>query len=745
MTPERLTRIQGWFHRLVNLPLEESRRELEKLETDDPELCREVEDLLWSDQHADNFLKHALRSGSDRTSNVSEQRRDRVGQTISHYRIESRLGGGGMGVVYKAQDLRLDRYVALKFLPPATDDDEERLKRLIVEARATSTLDHPNICTVHQIDQTDDGHWFIVMAYYNGETLKKRIERGTMQVAEVLDFGAQMSRGLVKAHKEGIVHRDLKPANVMVTKEGVIKIVDFGLAQLVAQTKLTAPGTRLGTPAYMSPEQAQGQTVDHRTDIWSLGVVLYEMLAGRSPFKGEYELAVIYSIVNEEPPSLATQRPDAPTALVRLVEKALSKDPKDRYQQVEELSRELEALQGHRTMVRGATTLPTPIPTGSAPATAARGDQRLIYLGLATAVAVVIAMVMIFMAREPSAEQAASLPPAAVTKEAAPADTTGAVEAANAPAAVEVQPEATRETPTAAPQTPAATPQTPAAAVTRPPAVRPPPAVVSPPAATSAPPKAQPVVKEPAATKTARDEAPAAAPTRPEVVADEPPPRPTASDLAAQELAAWTRIRGNDDIASFESFLRDNPNGALRQEAQARIDDLKWQAARVSNDAAVLERYVLQNPNSRYVGQAQARLKEMRPPAPVEPAPAPAPVAKAEPPPAPRPSEADAIRDVLRRYGVAYRARDVAQVTALWPTLTADQVRRIADSFRVAASIELDLVPQADPEIREDQATVRCRRLIRYADERGPQRPIDEVVTVAMRKRQGAWFIEAVN
>ena len=737
MTPERLTQIQGWFHRLVNLPLEESRRELEKLDADDPELCREVEDLLWSDQQADDFLKQALMSGSDRTTGVSEQRRDRIGQTISHYRIESRLGGGGMGVVYKAQDLRLDRYVALKFLPPATDDDEERLKRLIVEARATSTLDHPNICTVHQIDQTDDGHWFIVMAYYNGETLKKRIERGTMQVAEVLDLGAQITRGLVKAHKEGIVHRDLKPANVMVTKEGVIKIVDFGLAQLVAQTKLTAPGTRLGTPAYMSPEQAQGQTVDHRTDIWSLGVVLYEMLAGRSPFKGEYELAVIYSIVNEEPPSLATVRPDAPTALVRLVEKALSKDPKDRYQQVEDLSRELEALQGNRTMVRGvATPLPAPVAAAPAPATAARSDQRLIYLGLAAAVAVVIAMVMLFLSREPAAEQAATLPPAAVNKEAAPADTAGGQPNNRAP--VEAQPKVTPEPPTAASQPPAA--------VTRPPAVRPPPAVVSPPAATSAPPKAQPVAKEPAVTKTVREEAPAAAPAPP-VVADEPPPqpRPTASDLAAQELAAWTRIRGSGDVATFESFLRDNPNGALRQEAQAKIDDLKWQAARASNDAAVLERYVQQNPNSRYVAQAQARLKELRPPPPPEPAPVPAPVAKVEPPAAPRPSEADAVREVLRRYGAAYRARDVEQVTALWPTLTADQVRRIADSFRIAASIELDLIPQGDPQIREDQATVRCRRLIRYVDERGPQRPVDEVVTVAMRKRQGAWFIEAVN
>jgi ketosteroid isomerase-like protein len=178
----------------------------------------------------------------------------------------------------------------------------------------------------------------------------------------------------------------------------------------------------------------------------------------------------------------------------------------------------------------------------------------------------------------------------------------------------------------------------------------------------------------------------------------------------------------------------------LRQEAQSRIDDLRWQAARTANDPAVIERYLAQNPNSRYVAQAQARIQELRPPPT-------APVTKAAPPPAaePGPSEADAIRDVLRRYGEAYRARDAAQVSALWPTLTADQVRRIADSFRIAVSIEQDLVPLAEPDVRGNEATVRCRRLIRYEDERGPQRPVDEQVTVTLRKQQGAWLIQAVN
>jgi hypothetical protein len=215
----------------------------------------------------------------------------------------------------------------------------------------------------------------------------------------------------------------------------------------------------------------------------------------------------------------------------------------------------------------------------------------------------------------------------------------------------------------------------------------------------------------------------------------------TPTDTAAQELVEWTRIRESRDIAVFEAFLRKYPNGALRREAQARVEDLAWENARAAGDAPAIERYLRENPDSRYASQARARLEELRPPP--APAPAPAPVAKAE---APRtPPEADAIRDVLRRYGEAYRAREAQQVAALWPSLTAEQIHRLAESFRVAVSIQQDLVPLADPAIRGNQATVRCRRLIRYEDERGAQRPIDEEVNVVLRKHQGSWVIEAVN
>jgi hypothetical protein len=255
--------------------------------------------------------------------------------------------------------------------------------------------------------------------------------------------------------------------------------------------------------------------------------------------------------------------------------------------------------------------------------------------------------------------------------------------------------------------------------------------------------------RAPAPTKTqpavAEEPPPARREVTPAEPAPAPPPQAPPVDPGAQELAEWSRIRDSRDIAVFEGFLRNHPNGVLRTEARSRMEDLKWDAARAADDPAVIERYLRENSNSRYTAQARARLEELRPPpAPAPRAPEPAPVAKSEPPPRTN-ADADAIRDVLKRYGEAYRARDAQQVAALWPALSPEQVRRLANSFRVAISIQQDLMPLGDPMIRGDQATVRCRRLIRYQDERGPQQPKDEEVNVVLRKQQGAWVIQAVN
>ena len=257
-----------------------------------------------------------------------------IGKTISHYKILEKLGEGGMGVVYKAEDTKLKRMVALKFLPPELTREPEAKARFIQEAQAASALDHPNICTIYAIDETSEGQIFICMAHYEGETLKDMIRHGPLDGREAVRIAMQIGQGLAKAHSQGIVHRDIKPANIIITKDGVAKILDFGLAKLAGQTQMTKAGSMLGTVAYMSPEQARGDAVDHRTDIWSLGVVLYEMLTGTRPFTSEYDQALVYSILNEEPASPRNLRPDIPIELEQAVAKTLRKDPEDRFQSV---------------------------------------------------------------------------------------------------------------------------------------------------------------------------------------------------------------------------------------------------------------------------------------------------------------------------------------------------------------------------------------------------------------------------
>ena len=274
-----------------------------------------------------------------------------IGKTISHYKILEELGRGGMGVVYKAEDTKLKRTVALKFLAPIALGSEEEKARFVHEAQAAASLDHPNICTVHEIDDAE-GQTFIAMAYIAGQSLKEKVETGPLQLNETLDIAIQVAEGLQEAHEKSIVHRDIKSANIMVSDKGQAKITDFGLAKLTGRTKLTKSNMTFGTVAYMSPEQTQGEEVDHRSDIFSLGVVLYEMITGQHSFKGDYEQAVVYSILHEDPEPITGLRTGVPMELERIVNKALAKNPGERYQHVDELlvdlrsvGRELEADQ----------------------------------------------------------------------------------------------------------------------------------------------------------------------------------------------------------------------------------------------------------------------------------------------------------------------------------------------------------------------------------------------------------------
>jgi serine/threonine protein kinase/tetratricopeptide (TPR) repeat protein len=281
-----------------------------------------------------------------------------IGRTVSHYEIVEKIGEGGMGVVYKAHDTRLDRDVALKFLSSPGTQTEELKQRFIHEAKAASSLDHPNICSIYEIDETSDGQLYIAMRAYDGVSLNKKIQSGSLTPVEIIDYALQIVSGLQAAHEKGIVHRDIKSGNIIITSKGEVKIIDFGLAKLRGGIDLTRTGKVVGSLAYMSPEQLRADKVDVRSDIFSFGVVLYEMITGKLPFKGEYEEVVMYSIIYQDPAPITGMRSDVPGELERIVMKCLEKNPDTRYQNTSELYDDLARLKqrSERPTVSGIET-----------------------------------------------------------------------------------------------------------------------------------------------------------------------------------------------------------------------------------------------------------------------------------------------------------------------------------------------------------------------------------------------------
>ncbi|MCI0494139.1 serine/threonine-protein kinase [candidate division KSB1 bacterium] len=264
---------------------------------------------------------------------------DLAGKTISHYNILEKIGEGGMGVVFKARDSKLNRTVALKFLHPHQIADQKKRARFFLEAQAAASLNHPNICTIHSIEETttDDRQIFIAMEYIEGQNLQQKIAAGSFKFQRALDIAIQIAEGLCEAHSKGVIHRDIKPSNIMVVEKGQVKITDFGLARLTRGVKITKDGKTLGTVAYISPEQARGEEVDQRSDIWSLGVVLYEMIAGKLPFEGENEVAMLIAVLNNEPKPISEWRNDVPAELEKIIFKCLAKEKDYRYQATDQL------------------------------------------------------------------------------------------------------------------------------------------------------------------------------------------------------------------------------------------------------------------------------------------------------------------------------------------------------------------------------------------------------------------------
>ncbi|MBM2845565.1 MAG: serine/threonine protein kinase, partial [Bacteroidetes bacterium] len=254
-----------------------------------------------------------------------------IGTTISHYKILEKLGEGGMGVVYKAEDTKLKRTVALKFLPSHLSASEQDKTRFIQEAQSASAINHPNICTIHDI-QEHESQMFIVMEFVEGQTLREKIQSTKVNLKAAIEIGIQIADGLAAAHEKGIVHRDIKPENIMVRKDGIAQIMDFGLAKLHGVSRLTKEGSTVGTAGYMSPEQVQGIEADHRSDIFSLGVLLYELFSGHTPFKGVHETALMYEIVNVDAAPASAVNNEIDPSLDAILLECLAKDPDERYQ-----------------------------------------------------------------------------------------------------------------------------------------------------------------------------------------------------------------------------------------------------------------------------------------------------------------------------------------------------------------------------------------------------------------------------
>ncbi len=328
-----------------------------------------------------------------------------IGQTISHYKILEKLGEGGMGVVYKAQDTKLDRTVALKFLPPYLTSDTTEKERFYQEARAAAALTHQNVAVIYEIGE-HEGQLFLAMEYVEGKTLRKFVEQEPPSIKKVLDVTIQVCDGLSAAHEKGVVHRDIKSDNIMITPKGQVKIMDFGLAKLKGASKLTKIGSTLGTAAYMSPEQAQGEEVDQRSDIFSFGVMLYELLTSRLPFRGEHHAALMYSLINEDPQPIARFNEKVTQELERIITKALAKDKEDRYQHVDDLLADLRrerkqleyAKAGYATTRSVSQTLPVAQPQ----------KQFKKYLMLVGALFTVVALVAIVLLMRRGSEEAVS-------------------------------------------------------------------------------------------------------------------------------------------------------------------------------------------------------------------------------------------------------------------------------------------------------------------------------------------------
>jgi serine/threonine protein kinase len=711
-----------------------------------------------------------------------------VGEQISHYRIVHKLGAGGMGVVYQAEDVRLGRSVALKFLPDAMADDTQALERFELEARAASALNHPNICTIHDIG-THEGRPFIVMELLKGQTLADRIARGPLKVTEVIELGIQLADALDAAHHQGIMHRDIKPANIFLTDRGQPKILDFGLAKLGPQGRvahagdetradtspdhLTTPGLTLGTVAYMSPEQARGEALDHRTDIFSLGVVLYEMVTGRPAFGGSATAIVFDAILNRPPIAPIRLNPEVPARLEEVINRTLEKDRALRYQHASDLCADLKRLRRDSDSKR-ATAVSVPVAGGAGgsmgvppsagpsvspwqatqPTPAASGtvaapspSRRMFTLGLVAAVVLAIAGVMLFRSAPPPATTAS--PPPSSAPVAGPADRSAEIAADLAQASQSL---VLRDFPAAIASAERVLALAPEHGDAR--RIRGEAREMS---------NRFEVAIADAQSQLALGNASAAAKSL-ATAASIAPSSPVIGELSGQLSARFAEeVRRQADAT--EQALRQARRAAAaataRNSAPATSPNAAVPTVRAAPPPAPpspqtsTQPPAAPEPAARQPEPPVAATPPVSTPAPVAVAPPPPPV-RAEPapkpmsaPPAPRDTAADeraaderAIRQLVAAYERAIEQQDLRLFRSVKPNLSATEEARLRDSFRAVRSQQVDIrilsIDLAGP-----AATVRLARRDTILADR--ERTVESQQTMTLTKADGRWVIAAIG
>lgn len=655
-----------------------------------------------------------------------------IGQTVGDYQVVGVLGQGGMGSVYRVRNTLSERIEAMKVLLPNLRDVPELADRFLREIKVQAKLDHPNITALRTAFR-ENNQLLMVMELVDGSSLDKVRNERSLLPDEVVGYARQALEALSYAHSMGVIHRDLKPANMMLTSRGLIKLTDFGIAHDSADRKLTRTGVAIGSLYYISPEQVQGKVPDARSDVYSLGITLYELLTGELPFKCDTDYAMMTAHLLQQPEPPQSRKADIPAWLSDVVMKSIAKDPAHRFQSAAEFG---AALAAGRAMTAQTVLAPSITPAAGTSATAmAAGRSKMYVIGGVAAVALAVGVALVVRPARSTSGAAdvpattASVPPSAAgagaesTPSSVPATTSAAASASRVPATSTTPP--SRDAKVAASSTNALS-------------VVPPRNTVGSQSSTSVVPTPKPQVESPASTPTSPlnvaqvQSAPLSPPPvapPPNVTA--PPPNvtaPPASAVAAPKVAAkdprleeWERLSGTTDVGGLEAFRR-RASDQYSQLAEKRIEELEWNAAQGSRDPQRLRAFRERHPRSAHAIRAASEADRIE-----------------------RESAGRAVQDALNRYKAAFEGRDIAAVRAIWPALGGSQAQAIENGFKNSKSIRMTLAMVGEPQIQGNSATVTCSRKQVIQTRSGPPLTPEHTVTFRLRKAGDGWVIDSIQ